>query len=184
MLIAISGSQGSGKTTLLSKLEQLGYNVVVNKTARSILADWDCDLEYIYADVERIKRFQTTLIARKREDEQKYIDSDHLFFTERSYMDLFTYTVSHLGNKNQCSSWINSYYIECVELQKQYTKIFYLQNGLFELEHDGVRPSNTHFSTMIDLFMKSYILQDLNNVNINIKDVDERAQYVLSTLTC
>jgi predicted ATPase len=156
MLIAISGSQGCGKSSLLNELQQRGYNVLYHKTAREVLSEWNMTPEQVYMNSDSIQEFQTQLLTRKISQESQYVRSDQLFFTERTYMDLFAYAVSHLGNKNRFSSWIDDYYSQCKVAQDTYQKIFYINGGMFQIQNDGVRPYNQHYSIMVDSFMKRY----------------------------
>ena len=153
MLIAIAGSGGCGKSTVLNKLKDLGYNTIQRKTSRSILSDWNIDLEEINSDPELSIKFQLEIIKRKCADEYIAQLDGSIWFTERTFADLFVYQLVSLGNLNSYSSFINEYYNDCIKKQQSYDKVFYLRSGLFTPEHDGVRGSNVHYSRMIDLTM-------------------------------
>lgn len=159
MLIAISGSQGSGKTTVLELLEKQGYQTVKRKTSRSILAEWNVTLEQVNNDPMLTRKFQHEIIVRKYQDEQATVKEttslgdNIIVFTERTYADLFSYALISLGKDNSHSDWLNEYYAECMRLQQTYDMVFYLKAGLFQIEHDGVRGSNHHYSRMVDLVM-------------------------------
>jgi len=185
MLIAISGSQGCGKSSLLNELQNRGYNVLQYKTARSVLTNWNMTLEQIYQNSDSIQEFQSQLLARKLADEAQYANSEQIYFTERSYIDLLTYTISHLGNKNRYSDWINAYFSLCIIYQKLYSSVMYIEGGLFDVHHDGIRPSNNHYCQMIDLHMK-YNTQKHTARNFSIIDMDGvnlRADFVQTQLT-
>lgn len=154
MLFAISGSQGSGKTTTLNALKGRGFNVIERKTSRSILADWNVTLEQVNSDHDLTIKFQEEIITRKSNDEKDALDSKDVWLTERSYADLFTYAVVTLGKDDKFSSWLDQYYETCKKLQEQYSLVFYLKAGMFDVEHDGVRGSNKHYSRMIDATME------------------------------
>lgn len=154
MLIAISGSQGSGKTTVLNELRERGYSTIERKTARSILTEWDMTLDQVHSDPSLVMRFQEEILLRKIEDERvARIDSTETWFTERTFADLFTYTLIYLGKDNQFSDWLNRYHVLCMEAQQTYDMVYYLKAGQFEVCHDGVRGSNAHYSRMADLTM-------------------------------
>lgn len=159
MLVACSGSQGSGKSTILAELEKQGKRVVTRKTSRSILAEWDKTLSEVNSVPELTIQFQEEILTRKFQDELAAITSQELFFTERTYADLFTYALVALGNDNQFSDWLDSYYIRCMQYQQMYTSVFYLTAGHFNVVKDGVRGDNRHYSRMVDLIMRDVTQQ-------------------------
>lgn len=181
MLIALSGSQGCGKSTVVNELKSRGYNVVERKTSRSILSDWNVTLEQVNNDPDLTIRFQEEIIQRKYQDELIGATSSEYYFTERSYADLFTYAVVSLGKDNKYSSWIDSYYKKCKDLQQSYEEVFYLVGGMFPVEHDGVRGSNTHYSRMVDVtmlhFTQAMSMSD-NFYIISISDLNERVKTI------
>lgn len=187
MLIAISGSQGSGKTTVLNELKARGYNVVERKTSRSILSDWNVTLQEVNNNRELTLKFQDEIIARKYKDELvAAMAPSEIWFTERSFSDLFTYALVSLGKDNINSEWLDQYFIDCTEMNYElYKGVIYLRAGAFEVEHDGVRGSNQHYSTMVDLTMRHYTermlprdyfheLDDVGNVDLN-----KRVEFIL-----
>jgi predicted ATPase len=183
MLVAISGSQGAGKTTVLQALEELGHNIVSRKTSRSILTDWGVTLEQVNGSRDLTLRFQDEIIARKFKDESHAIHSDELWFTERTYTDLFTYALVSLGKDNINSEWLNDYYDACKEYQHSYKKVFYIEGGIFDVEHDGVRGSNQHYSTMVDLVMSKYTWLMAPNekamYRVVMADINDRVEFIL-----
>lgn len=185
MLVAISGAQGSGKSTILAELEARGYPVVQRKTSRSILSDWSKTLDEINDDPLLSMKFQDEILARKIADEQAAVEHDHLHFTERTYMDLFVYTLVNLGKFNAYSSWLDEYYEQCVEAQRSYSKIFYLRSGMFNVVDDGVRGSNGHYSNMVDLLLLHYTQRSVNHSRVGIistPDISERVNQILVEL--
>lgn len=171
MLYAISGAQGCGKSTLLAALEAQGYNVVSRKTSRSILSDWNMTLDEINADPELSMKFQLEILNRKAQDEQEAIQSDEVWLTERTYMDLFVYTLINLGKHNEYSTWLDAYYDKCLENQQHYDGIFYVRSGLFDVSHDGVRGSNQHYSKLVDLTLEHYTVTSRSPLDIHTIDV-------------
>lgn len=169
MLFAVSGSQGSGKTTTLNKLAETGSKVIQRKTARSILAEYPGKtLDDIYADPDLCMKFHDQILDRKINDEQSALEDTELWFTERSYADLFTYACVSLGKNNRCSEWLNAYYDKCKAMNQRYTKIFYIEGGKFTPEHDGVRGSNPHYATLVDTSMLAFTQQmDENRRNVS-----------------
>lgn len=153
MLVAISGAQGSGKSSIIQELSKT-HNVIQRKTSRSILNDWGVSLFEVNNDHDLTIKFQEEITKRKFEDEKDAIFSDELYFTERSHADLFTYALISLGKDNNYSEWIDEYFGKCVYYNQAYSHIFYIKSGLFPVEHDGVRGSNSHYSRMADLVMQ------------------------------
>ena len=158
MLFAISGSQGSGKTTIINALKERGYPIVERKTSRSILDDWGVTLSQVNNDRELTVRFQDRILTRKMEDEKEAVeDVSRIWFTERTYADLFTYALIAIGKDNEYSDWMDEYFKDCAQQQSNYNANFYLPAGKFQLEHDGVRGSNRHYSRMVDITMKDVL---------------------------
>jgi len=178
MLVAISGSQGSGKTTVLNALKELGYPIVERKTSRSILSDWGVSLQEVNNNHELTIRFQEEISKRKFLDEESYIESPHLCFTERTHSDLFTYALVTLGKDNDYSDWLNRYYESSKAYNQLYRDVFYLKAGLFDVVHDGTRGSNEHYSRMVDLTMLDFTQQMTDNSKLTIIDVPDLDQRI------
>lgn len=178
MLYAISGAQGCGKSTLLAALEAQGYKVVSRKTSRSILKDWGMTLDEINADKELALKFQYEILTRKAQDEYEAIHSNEVWLTERTYMDLFVYALVNLGKHNEYSTWLDSYYDKCLELQQHYDGIFYIRSGLFQVASDGVRGSNQHYSKMVDLSMEHYTMTSKSPLDIHTVDMADLGRRV------
>lgn len=160
MLVAVSGSQGSGKSTVLQHIRDQGFNTVERKTSRSILDDWGVTLQQVNSDSVLTLKFQDEIIKRKFEDEQQYVTSPDVWFTERTYIDLLTYSIVALGHNNDFSDWLTEYAKQCITLNQSYSMVFYLQAGHFTPKEDGVRGSNHLYSRMVDL-----VMQDLTQQN-------------------
>ena len=185
MLIAGSGSQGAGKSTVLNKLKECGYNVIDRKSSRSILGDWDVTLQEVNGDRELTLRFQDEIIKRKYEDELQYIDTDEVWFTERTYADLFTYALISLGKDNINSKWIDSYFDLCKKYQQSYSTVFYIEAGIFDVKHDGVRGSNQFYSIMVDETMRkiTWLMSgDIYCHKITLGHIVDRVDFILKTM--
>ena len=168
MLVAVSGSQGSGKSTILKELNKLGFQTVNRKTSRSILTDWNITLEDVNNDHELTLKFQDEITKRKYQDEIDAVRSKQLWFTERTHSDLFTYALVTLGKENSHADWLNEYYHTCALYNQQYTAVFYLRAGQFNVVHDGTRGSNVHYSRMVDLTMLDITQQMVHNSRLSI----------------
>jgi len=158
MLIGFSGPQGSGKSTVVENLENLGYPIVKRKTARSILGEWGKTLHEVNNDLELSRKFQEEVIKRKHDDELEAIeDLNQIWFIERTFVDVFAYTLVNFGKNNEYDAWLNEYFERCKEYQKFYMGVVYISGGLFPIKDDGVRGTNQHYGRMIDLIMNDYI---------------------------
>jgi hypothetical protein len=191
MLIAISGSQGCGKTTVLNEIEKRGFNVIKRKTARSVLEDFSVKtLDEIYANPELLMKWQELIYQRKVEDEKEAIESEELWFTERSFADLFSYAVMAIGKNNAYSTWVNKYYDMCNMQNFEYLHAFYIHGGYFTPENDGVRGVNQHYSTMIDVSMYMFTKQMFRVdekegyyyrfSDIEVSDLSERTRTIMT----
>lgn len=185
MLVALSGSQGAGKSTTLNRLKELGFQTIERKTSRSILSDWGVTLNQVNNNHDLTVKFQEEILKRKHEDEKHAIYSHALYFTERTYADLWVYSLIALGKDNQYSDWLNNYYLKCIEYQQTYDFVYYLTAGHFAVEHDAVRGSNHHYSKMVDLTMREYISRMTlpgTLCILNTPDLEERV-HTISTQT-
>lgn len=179
MLVAVSGSQGSGKSTILKRIEALGYTTIERKTSRSILSDWGVTLQEVNDNAELTVKFQDEILSRKRDDEiMSAISTGSISFTERTFADLFTYTLVALGKNNKYSDWLNDYYRRCMECNQQYRAVYYLRAGHFDVEHDGTRGSNTHYSRMVDLTMLDVTRQMVHASKLSVIETPDLEQRV------
>lgn len=182
MLISIMGSQGSGKSTLLEALAARGFKCVTRKTSRSILSEWGVTLAEVNTDKELTVKFQEEIIRRKWKDEHDVaMLPDDIWFTERSYADLFTYNLVALGHDNGMSDFVNRYYQRCMQAQQSYAHVFYLRAGMFNVEHDGVRGSNQHYSRMVDGVMSEITRQitlPSSYTTVDTPDLEQRVSIV------
>lgn len=185
MLFAVSGAQGCGKSTILAQLEAKGYPVVSRKTSRSILAEWGVELDEINNDPTLSMKFQREIIERKYEDELAACRDDRVWFTERTYMDLFVYALINLGKHNEHGVWLDAYFDRCQELQTNYAGVFYVQSGMFNVVHDGVRGSNQHYSRLVDLILEDYTKRSLPSYdvyNIGVSNIEQRIDQIERTV--
>lgn len=169
-IVAVSGSQGAGKTTVINSLHKMGYPIIQRKTSRSILTEWNVSLSEVNNNAELTMRFQEEIIKRKFMDEKEAMVSDDVVFTERTYGDLFAYALVALGKDNEFSDWLSDYYLQCMEYQQSYDLVFYLTAGHFDVQADGVRATNRHYSKMVDLVMGEFTRQLTTNQKLNIID--------------
>lgn len=178
MLVAISGSQGSGKSTILSQIKEKGFRTIERKTSRSILSDWGVTLEEVNNNSELTIKFQEEITKRKFDDELAAIKSGDLFFTERTHADLFTYALVSLGKDNNYSDWLDEYYHTCMRYNQYYGAVYYLRAGHFNIEHDGTRGSNMHYSRMVDLTMLDITQQMVHTSKLTVVETPDLSQRV------
>lgn len=187
MLLAVSGSQGAGKTTVLNKLANAGYKVIERKTSRSILSDWGVTLSQVNNDHALTIKFQEEILRRKVVDEITAANSPDVWFTERTFTDLFVYALVALGKDNEYNDWLDDYYTKCTEAQhRMYGAVFYLHAGHFQPVHDGVRGTNRHYSKMVDLVMSHYtelMTPSIKLCVIDTPDLDERVSIIENEIT-
>lgn len=157
MLIGISGSQGQGKTTVCNSLQQLGFSVVANKTSRSILHDWGYTLDEINRYPPLTVKFQEEVLKRHIEFNEAAAASLDIHFSERTFADIFAYSMFVLGPFNAYDKWLNQYYEKCKAAQDMYHKVIYLSGRSYKPSSDGVRSINIHYTAAVDSLIYSYI---------------------------
>ena len=186
MLIAISGSQGSGKSTILKELKSLGYPVIERKTARSILEDWGVTLDVVNSDYDLKLAFQDELVRRKYVDEVEATLSSEISFTERTFSDLFTYALIAFGQYNNYDEWLDHYFETCKNYCHAYEHVFYIKSKFFDnIENDGVRSTNRHYSRLIDHTMLDITQQMVYDSKITIieaTDLSERIGIIIDKI--
>ena len=154
MLVAIAGSQGCGKSTVINKLKEKGYKTVERKTSRSILEDWGVSLTEVNNNPDLTLKFQDEILKRKLADEKHACANPYdTVITERTFIDLATYSLVALGKDNHHSDWLDNYISRCASCNQTYDLVFYLPAGHFSIEKDGVRGGNAHYSRMVDMVM-------------------------------
>lgn len=170
-------------TSTLKAISDMGFPVVQRKTSRSILTDWDITLDEVNKDPNLAIRFQEEIITRKFNDEIAFSEQypDTLVFTERTYADLFAYTMASMGAQNEYCDWINKYFDRCLQLQQSYAHVFYLKP--IGVTPDGVRSENIHFGQMIDLIMLNYTEQMTLSSKLDVVNqstIQNRANQIVS----
>lgn len=167
-------------TTTISALQDKGFRTIERKTSRSILKDWNVTLSEVNNDRELTTRFQDEILKRKIEDETEASRDGDMWFTERSFADLFTYATVAIGKDNEYSEWLDRYYTNCAAAQTMYGSVIYINGGLFPIYNDGVRAINSHYSRMVDFFMKQYTkeLSGERYREIDFIDIQQRITFI------
>jgi predicted ATPase len=160
----ISGSQGQGKSTVLNTLAGMNYNVVQQKTSRSILKEWGYTLNEVNRYPPLTRAFQDEVLSRHVKSIQPLLDSDERHFMERSFADIFVYANLAIGSFNEYNGFMEDYYGRCVEAQSMFHSIYHLTGRTFLPEDDGVRSTSRFFGATVD----REILQCLRDMNSEI----------------
>lgn len=164
MLIGVSSSQGQGKTTLISSTQELGATPLKTQTARSILQNWDVTLDEVDKSPELRKRFQEEVVELHYSSISPAINSSNIYIVERTFADIFTYTVISLGLYNEYSNWLNEYYEKCKEYQQLFDRVVMLKGlNVNDLHKDGVRSINPHFATLVENRIEFYCMNMSEN---------------------
>lgn len=170
-MIAISASQSQGKSSVLNSLAELGYTVSTQKTSREILKDWNYTLEDVNSFPKLNYNFQLEILRRHRANDLKHIKNELIYkegsvFQERSYADVFAYTMTSMGSYNSYSIFIDEYYENCRKYQQDYQCVIFLSGRKgYEPEHDGVRSTNKHYAKATDILIRNYV-EEFDNGNV------------------
>lgn len=185
MLAAISGGSGSGKSTIIDLLEKEGYDVIKIKTARTILKEWGMSLQEVYSNLDLTMKFQDELIERKLQDEQKASIEWDIIYTERTFADLFAFTVVNIGKYASASKWLDAYYKKCMEYQQSYRQVFYLRSGHFSIEDDNTRVTNAHYVDLLSNTMEFFTKQMTCSSSLHFIDTPyiEQRKIIIETFS-
>lgn len=179
MIVGISSAQGQGKTTLITSLSELGYNIVPTHTARTILEEWGVTLPDVESDIRLRMAFQEEIVHRHYNtilEKAVKTDEQGVFVVERTFIDIFVYTVLSVGLYNEYSEWLDEYFEICKNYQEIFDNVVFL-SGLMNVADDGVRSTNIHFRGVIDSAIQRYIYMGgkFDNVHaISEEDHDKR----------
>lgn len=159
MIIGISAGQGQGKSTLIR--EAIKYNSNIKdptiQTSRVILKDWGYSLTEINKYMPLKIKFQEEFIKRHVESLTSPKNSNLTFLVERTFADIFAYTLLSVGPFNEYSDWLNEYAIICKDAQQEmFDHVVFISGRDYEPEDDGVRSINPHFSNLADYLIKYY----------------------------
>ena len=107
---------------------------------------------------------------------------DTVFLVERTFSDIFAYTVLGMGAFNEYSDWLDNYKGLCVGAQTHYfDHIVFMTGREYRPEDDGVRSTNTDFSDTANFLIEKYT-QEFTGGNdgvahvstIDVADLGER----------
>ena len=156
--IAFTGSEGSGKTTLINALADLLQVPKTVNFVRDALKDMGLTTPPAFdTDKELTKTFQHWLL-QKRSIHEKFIFSP--FLADRSSIDMFAYTLSHLAREDDMQDFLDSYLKDCVAYAKDmYEFHFFIPSGRIPLVNDGLRNTQRYNARLMHYIMLG-MLQD------------------------
>ena len=164
----------------------LGYPVIERKTARSILDEWGVSLDTVNASFDLKLAFQDELVRRKYNDELEATLSPEIFFTERTFSDLFTYSLISFGQYNKYDEWLDKYFETCKTYCHAYEHVFYIESKFFDnIKEDGVRSINRHYSRLMDRTMLDITQQMVYDDKITIietANLTERVDIIIKNI--
>lgn len=188
MIVGISGAQGQGKSTVISNLAERGNYTITSQTSRNILDEWGVTLDEVNSNPEMKMKFQEKVFINHVDLISEYTDKPETYFIERTFADIFTYTAITLGAYNEYSEWLTEYYDMCKQAQRLFDFVILL-DGLTQIEDDGVRSVNPHFTKLVGSAISgiAYDMGDDDRPILYINDSDsvsrvERIEHYISLL--
>jgi nicotinamide riboside kinase len=180
--IAFTGSEGSGKTTLINALADILQVPKTVNFVRSAMKDMGLEKPPAFGtDKELTKAFQHWLL-NKRAVHEKFLLSP--FLADRSSIDMFAYTLSHLAREDDMQDFLNQYCQACVEYAKSmYEFHFFIPSGRIPLIDDGLRNAQ-QFNARLMHYIMLGMLQDqaIPFHTIQSISLDDRIEEVLRVM--
>lgn len=189
MIIGISAGQGQGKSTLINEVCQYTSNEYENppisklnlQTSREALADWGYSLDEVNRYLPLKRKFQEELFERHCRaliDAQKESEiTGSVYLVERTFSDIFAYTILGVGAFNDYSSWLGDYKTKCGVAQAQYfDKVVFLTGRDYQPEADGVRSINGDFSGVANYLIEQYTDEFSTPAHITTPDLKQRVE--------
>ena len=186
MIVGISAGQGQGKSTLINALCELdGFERLELQTSREILKEWGYTLDEVNRYLPLKQRFQEECLRRHtkalNQGHGSPFDSDNetpyetILLVERTFSDIYAYTVLGMGAFNEYSEWLHNYGLQCAQAQNAYfNEVVFMTGRTYTPEDDGVRSINQDFSDVANHLIKKYTLQFSEASVIDTAGLDER----------
>ncbi len=180
--IAFTGSEGSGKTTLINSLADI---LKVEKTVnvvRDAIKDMGLEKPPAFGtDKKLTMEFQSWLL-QKRAIMEKFLLQP--FLADRSSVDMFAYTLSHLAREDDMQDFLDSFYQKCIDYAKSmYEFHFFVPSGRIPMVADGLRNTQVNNARLMHFIMLG-ILQE-NQIpfheiqSVGLQDRIDEVLYVL-----
>ena len=180
--IAFTGSEGSGKTTLINALADILNVPKTVNFVRDAMKDMGLEKPPAFGtDKELTKTFQHWLL-QKRAIHEKFLFSP--FLADRSSIDMFSYTLSHLAREDDMQDFLDQYYKACTEYAKSmYEFHFFIPSGRIPLIDDGLRNAQ-QFNARLMHYIMLGMLQDqaIPFHAIQSVSLDDRIEEVLRVM--
>jgi hypothetical protein len=192
----MSAGQGQGKSTLIEAICDDGERIkkLNLQTSRETLTEWGYSLDEVNRYLPLKKRFQEKLYQRHcealGEALEKSEKTGEVLFVERTFSDIFAYTVLGMGAFNDYSDWLEGYKNDCMHAQATFfDHIVFLTGRVYVPEADGVRSTNTDFSDTAGYLIEKYTHEftggndGVGHVStIDVADLGERVTVLDNTI--
>ena len=187
MIIGISGSQGQGKTTLADGLvrNDSSFEIIGTNLARSTMYHMDLTLDDINTNHYIKRNFQNKLLNRmKLLYTDEHIMSEKKYILDRTYLDLFVYTLIGLGYYNEHNNFVDDYYNKCIEYHKDIAMTYILSGRELKVENDGIRGYNQHYSVMVSDLMEKFSAKMIKNFYciLRLENKEDKISAILTYL--
>jgi nicotinamide riboside kinase len=153
--IAFTGSEGSGKTTLINALADVLQVAKTTNVVREAVKEMGLDKPPAFGTNKQLTMDFQSWLLKKRMVREKFILEP--FLADRSSIDMFSYTLSHLAREDDMQHFLNEYYIQCIDYARtMYEFHFFVPSGRIPLVADGLRntqPNNARLMHFIMLGM-------------------------------
>lgn len=178
MIIGISGSQGRGKSFLIKEMKKRGHHTIDSSTTRSVLKDYNVTLDEANKNLSLKKEIQREVLNRHSSLIEEYSKSNNVILIERTFADIFVYTLLSFGLFNEHDEWINAYYTKCKEAQQYIDQVIYLTGRDYTPENDGVRSTNKFMAKAVDGLIEhySYDMSGTKCITLTEPSIDGRVE--------
>jgi len=178
MKIYLAGSHSSGKTTLARYISKTYKLPLLTEVARSVLSERELNLKTLRTDIHLADDFQETIFFRQIKEEDKILESNKSFVSDRS-IDCLAYTANHarilntIKESKEYKDYIN-------RLKEKDSILFFVRPSKETLAQDGVREDlNWEGVLTIDAMIKClFEFEGLNYIHINTSNMQERIMTV------
>lgn len=183
--IILIGAHGTGKSTLANVLSEITQNPVVESVAREFFKDWKYIEDTKMLDGRMPKSSQTEvkqniLCSMSRWDFMRWVDADIPVIMTRCPLDTLAYGFAdplvsdNLMNTNLDILKDNPEFCKAIE-----KSLFIYIPIEFDIENDGVRPTDKLFQKKVDACMRKLMYEFHITPLVVTGSVEERCHQVL-----